>query len=268
MDPRILDTIESITKDLSVDEIEAVVRRLEERIGIGSGESSNRGSGEVGVPKLVNDSFPGPVTIFDVGANKGQYLTLLLDELGHRPDVTIHCFEPSATTYSVLLETAQGHPSVIANNFALGAKSGEATLFMNVPGSGLASLTARRLEHFGIDHSLFSETVIIRTIDDYCAEHGISEIHLLKIDVEGHELDVLKGAQRMLAEKRTHLIQFEFGGCNIDTRTYFQDYYYLFQEKGYDLYRLLPEGTLHRIGAYREEFEKFRTANYLAARSE
>ncbi|WP_445778772.1 hypothetical protein [Shewanella sp.] len=45
---------------------------------------------------------------------------------------------------------------------------------------------------------------------------------MIKIDIEGHELSVLKvfGA----AIEATKVIQFEFGDCNIDTRTYFQDF--------------------------------------------
>lgn len=267
MNQRILDVIAACANGLSVEEIESVIRGLEERIGIGSGASQAHVSGEYAIPRLVGDSFAGPLTIFDVGANRGQYLSLLLEVFGAREAFSIHCFEPSATTFALLLETAKGHPAVVANNCALAAKPGEATLYMNFPASGLASLTARRLDHFGLDHSLFSENVAIQTLDEYCETSGISEIHLLKIDVEGHELDVLKGASRMLAAKSIHLIQFEFGGANIDTRTYFQDYFYLLSEIGYDIYRILPDGTLYRIATYSEELEKFRTANYLAAKS-
>ena len=63
-------------------------------------------------------------------------------------------------------------------------------------GSGLASLTKRKLDHFNIDFSK-EEKVDIDTIDNYCAENSIDHIHLLKIDIEGHELDVLSGSKRM-----------------------------------------------------------------------
>ena len=49
-------------------------------------------------------------------------------------------------------------------------------------------------------------------------------IDFFKIDVEGHEMDVLKGIGDKISNIK--LIQFEFGGCNIDTRCFFQDFWY------------------------------------------
>ena len=83
----------------------------------------------------------------------------------------------------------------------------------------------------------------------------------IKIDVEGHELDVLRGAQKIVA--KTKLIQFEFGGCNIDTRTFFQDFYYFFKQADFKLFRITPKG-LFQIKEYLEEDEYFATTNYLA----
>ena len=50
-------------------------------------------------------------------------------------------------------------------------------------------------------------------------------IDLLKLDVEGNELLALKGLSDSI--EYIKIIQFEFGGSNIDSRTYFQDFYYL-----------------------------------------
>jgi FkbM family methyltransferase len=59
----------------------------------------------------------------------------------------------------------------------------------------LASLYDRQLDYFGIDYSK-SETVKLSTLDDYCEKNSIDRIDFLKMDVEGHELKVLKGAER------------------------------------------------------------------------
>jgi hypothetical protein len=90
-------------------------------------------------------------------------------------------------------------------------------------GSGLASLTKRRLAHFGVEMDL-SEKVKISTIDDHCSDRGIAHIDLLKLDVEGHELDVLNGGSEMFRKSAIHRITFEFVCCNIATRTFFQDF--------------------------------------------
>jgi hypothetical protein len=83
----------------------------------------------------------------------------------------------------------------------------------------------------------------------------------VKIDVEGHELDVLKGFGDLLSQIR--LVQFEFGGCNIDTRTFFQDFWNLFSQAGFALYRLSPLGPI-AIKNYAEDLESFVCTNYIA----
>ena len=60
-------------------------------------------------------------------------------------------------------------------------------------------------------------------------------------------------------------IQFEFGGCNIDTKTYFQDFWYFFKERDFDLYRISPLGLI-RILEYKESDEFFTATNYIAKR--
>ena len=108
------------------------------------------------------------------------------------------------------------------------------------------------------------EEIVVKTLDSFCADNDIHQIHLLKLDVEGHELAALKGATRFLQAGRIDFIQFEFGGCNIDARTFFQDYYYLLTDQ-YRLYRVLIDG-LHELTGYREADEIFITTNFLAAR--
>lgn len=68
----------------------------------------------------------------------------------------------------------------------------------------------------------------------------------------------------MLAEKRIRAVQFEFGGTNIDTRTFFKDFFSLFTELGYAIHIIRPGGRLYRLARYREFYEQFRTTNYIA----
>jgi hypothetical protein len=84
------------------------------------------------------------------------------------------------------------------------------------------------------------------------------------MDVEGNELNILNGAKRMIENDSIDFIQFEFGGCNIDSRTFFQDFFYLLKER-YRIYRILKNG-LYPIDSYSEKYEIFITTNYLAQR--
>ena len=132
-------------------------------------------------------------------------------------------------------------------------------MFSDREKSGLASLYQRQLDYFGIDFSK-KETVILSTIDNYCNENKIDRIDLLKLDVEGHELKILKGASQMLAKNKISNIQVEFGGCNLDSRTYFRDFWNLLHEKFHIFYIL--RDSLLEIERYQETLEIFTTTNF------
>ena len=232
-------------------------------MGIGSGTHTDS-SGEVGVLHRLAQYGNPPYVIFDVGANKGQFLGLVKSET-NTALTEIHCFEPAMAAYAALQKSFAGNRGVHLNNLGLGEVQGRTKLYYDKPGSGLASLTKRRLDHFGISHSS-EENVSIDTIDDYCATKKIKEITLLKIDVEGHELDVLRGARRMFSNNAIAAVVFEFGGCNIDTRTYMQDYWYFFKKAKMKLFRVTPGGYLLPIHAYSEVMEQMVTTNFIATR--
>ncbi|MDE5603588.1 MAG: FkbM family methyltransferase, partial [Helicobacter sp.] len=132
------------------------------------------------------------------------------------------------------------------NNFGLGRTNEERILYYNQKGSGLASLTKRDLEFRNIPFEE-SEKVQIFTLDTYCKQKSIEHISLLKIDVEGHELDVFAGAKEMFAKRAIDIVTFEFGGCNIDTRTFFKDFWFFFERENMALYRFLPNKKLLRL---------------------
>ncbi len=231
--------------------------------GIGAGADVG-GSGERAVLDRMAMKHKNRYCVFDVGANKGQFASEVLSVLGAQ-SVDLHCFEPSPSTFQILAGTLQHYPAVRLNNEALGKEMGRAELYSNEVGSGLASLTRRRLDHFGIDFSR-TEDVTVNSVDAYCSTHGIEHIDLLKIDVEGHELDVLQGAEAMFKAGAIDSVTFEFGGCNIDTRTFFQDFFYFFSAQGMTIFRITPSGYLMRLEKYAEIFEQFRTTNYVAVK--
>lgn len=244
--------------------LEWLISRLQLLIGIGLGGSTAL-SGEKAILKELrrrHERTGEPLCIFDVGANKGKFLELIEKSLQEIP-VHVHAFEPSRRMYDILCANADGYRNVTFNNKGLGNQKGDLELYSNEEGSGLASLYKRRLDHYGIDLK-YSETVTIDTLDNYCLEHDIRKVDLLKLDVEGHELDVLKGGVDMFARKKIAMVSFEFGGCNIDSRTYFQDFFYFFKENGMkSIYRITPSCHLMPIQQYDEIHEQFRTTNFI-----
>lgn len=248
-----------------------VQRRLAKRVrfaqhlmGIGSGDQPES-SGERRLFEAVCRRSSGPWIVMDVGANHGQFMKMALREMPTAA-TQIHCFEPGARAFEELRRNADGDPRVRLNRVALGSAPGTATLHYEEQGSGLASLTRRDLEHFGIHFGL-SEPVEVTTVDAYCDLNGIDRIHLLKLDVEGHELEVLHGARRMLGAGGVDALTFEFGGCNIDTRTFFRDFWKLLGAHGMTIHRITPSGFWSVIDRYEEAHEQFRTTNFVALRS-
>ncbi len=202
--------------------------------------------------------------MFDIGANKGAYTRELLKQVGNSID-RIYCFEPSKELVQSFLSFIDAR--VVVVNSALGSTKGTFPLYASDSDSGLGSLTKRRLDHFGIEMTKKQEVEVI-TLDEFAATNEVDHIDFLKLDVEGHELDVLAGAERLLSDRKIGCIQFEFGGCNIDTRTFFQDYWYLLVEgHGFHMYRISPLGAIH-VNKYREMDELFITTNYIAVNQE
>lgn len=205
---------------------------------------------------------PSPV-LFDVGANKGEF-TRRVTEVWKGKEFQLYAFEPSPGTYDLLLKNLlPKEPHVHLVNLGMGEKPGKVDLFFDREGSGLASVYLRDLSYHNINFS-GHETIELTTLDLFCEQKGIAAIDFLKLDVEGHEWAVLGGAKKMFDAGKVMIVQFEFGGCNIDSRTFFRDFYNFFK-KDFVLYRILSNG-LRPIEQYSEKLEVFQSANYLAIR--
>jgi FkbM family methyltransferase len=197
------------------------------------------------------------VTVFDVGANVGNYSLLLKKVFGNK--AKIYSFEPSKKTFEKLQANIGSADGINLYNFGFGDEIAKVNLFSDSNESGLASIYKRNLTHFKIDMNR-REEITIRTLDSFCKDNNIGRIHFLKLDVEGHEKKVLDGAQDMLKKGAIDFIQFEFGGCNIDSKTYFQDFYYLLKSN-YKVSRILKDG-LRQINEYKEEYDQFFGRNH------
>ncbi len=231
------------------------------QIQLGKGWGSATTSREAAaIAHFVKSKNLHEVVALDIGANLGNWSLILLEAV---PSAKIIAFEPSQEAFKRLSQRFASDKNVRCVNLALGKINSEAILFSNESASGWASLTKRRLEHFDIEFNL-TETVNVSTLDNWInrLEHRIVP-NILKMDVEGHELDVLQGAELTLSH--VEIIQFEFGGCNIDTRTFLQDFWYLLSERGFDLFRLTPRG-IKQITKYTENDEVFNTTNFVAVR--
>jgi FkbM family methyltransferase len=235
-----------------------LLKIIEQRAAIAQG----KGYGTSTVKKevnFINSLLKAPPRLaIDIGGNVGDYAHELRNI---NRTLEVHIFEPSHTNTEKLVRRFAGDSFTKIVPKAVSNITGSAVLYANVPGSGLGSMTKRNLQHFDIE---FEHSEVIDTIrfDDYWKSTLESrELDIVKMDVEGHELHVLEGFGD--AVRATKVIQFEFGGCNIDTRTYFQDFWYFFKQYAFEIFRIGPFG-LERIDQYREIDEHFLTTNYIA----
>ena len=226
----------------------------------GENNSDIQTNGEL---RIIQQVLPRSRTVLDVGANVGDWTALALSI---NPGLAIHCFEPSRFTYQKLL-ARKFPPTVICNNFGLSSSVKETKLHVFETGSPLNSLYPRAgLEDLGIKSQLQEEVIQLSTVDRYCREKNLSQIDFLKLDVEGHELEVFKGMTESLSHGQVRIIQFEYGGCNIDSGVLLKEIWQFFDAFGYAFYKIYPKG-IKRADLYSQSFENFQYQNWVIVKN-
>jgi hypothetical protein len=148
---------------------------------------------------------------------------------------------------------------------AASEQSGTAELISDQPGSPIASLHPRRDSYFQGSPATRREQVPVTTVDRLMEEYGLTTIDFMKIDTEGHDLAALVGAEQALRAHAVRALSFEFGSGQINSRTFFHDFWDLLHPIGYRLSRVCPGGRSIAVDAYYEDLEHFRgVSNYLA----
>lgn len=192
-----------------------------------------------------------PFTALDIGANEGDYARALLKRI---PQATIYAFEPHPRTFERLSQASAG---LKAFNFGFGEEAGSVAIYdyADRGGSAHASLYAEVIESIHGGTAVATEIQLER-LDAFVGKHGLSLIHLLKIDTEGNELKILRGAEKTLREGRVEVIHFEFNEMNVVSRSFFRDFWELLSQD-YRFYRMLPDGLValeEYVAIYHELF--------------
>ena len=147
----------------------------------------------------------GAKVILDVGANAGIYS---LAALAIQPDATVHAFEPTPEIAARLRATAKlnGLDHLHVHEAAVLDKNGQAALkrFRGELGDNDGmNFISRDLGDSG------TERVQTVCVDQFCQDHSINHIDLMKLDIQGHEHSALKGAEQLIRSGHIGIIFLE-----------------------------------------------------------
>ena len=151
----------------------------------------------------------GQLVIIDAGANVGQSI---LDFRRSFSQPIIHAFEPGRDTFMELQRRTSGLAGLHLNNCGLGSEPGMLK-FVGNSQSEMSSFLEPSTDCWGTIQE--REEVVVRTLDEYCAEKSVSHIDILKSDTQGFDLEVIKGAKQLLLQNAIHLIFIEIILCDM-----------------------------------------------------
>lgn len=200
--------------------------------------------------------------VFDIGANIGEYSSMLLDKSKEiNLELQVHLFEPTQSCFKVITEKFIDNKNTVLNNFGVSNTNGEAQIFYDKEQSGLASLYQRNLDSYDLQMNQ-SEEIILRKMDEYIDEKNIKHIDFIKIDIEGHELKAFEGFGKYLNSDFVDYIQFEYGGANLDSHISLMEIYKFFEQRNFKIAKIMPNGLERR--SYSPFMDNFNYSNYVA----
>lgn len=152
--------------------------------------------------------------VVDGGAYRGSTVLRFREVF---PDASIHAFEPQQESFAALCERVGGLDRVYLHRIALSDGGGERTFFVNEAAytSSLLPARTRAMREVG------QRTVETRTLDSMMSASGSPVVDAIKLDLQGHELAALRGAERTLARCRALLVEVNFrhrydGACSFE----------------------------------------------------
>jgi len=174
---------------------------------------------------------PGSLVV-DVGSNIGVHTKLFSKLVGKFGEV--HSFEPDRLNFFRLQQNVGNSDNVTLNSSAVGEQTGVTNLFLSAD--------------LNVDHRTFdagdgrsSVEVPIVSLDNYFSSR--TKVNFIKIDVQGHELAVLKGARRVLKDNYEIQVLLEFWPYGMQQGAVTpSEIFDFFEEQGFDVYRVSKRG--------------------------
>lgn len=201
---------------------------------------------------------------FDVGANRGDWSLPLLDRCDALSfsGLVLYMFEPVPSTLDILRRKTGDRKNIRFEEMALSSSVGTASMQIVGPGGGTNSL------HEGVAQRDV-EIIQVRTstVHQYCLNHQIKRIDLMKCDTEGHDAEVIRGALPLLREGCIAVLQFEYNHRWIFARSYLKDVFEAVQGLPYKVGKICND-HIETYPCWHFELDRFFESNYVLIRED
>ena len=224
---------------------------------------------QTGEKKFIQSISKDLTICIDIGANVGKYTNLLLSETNSE----IISFEPLKEAYKELQKIEKEYPNRLrVFNYAIGEKNTNLELNFSDEKSEKATFSndIDKLSFFDHEKNKKVMTDIV-TLDSFLSDNSslinMSNIDLIKIDTEGFELEVIKGAKETIKNKLPKYIQLEFNWHQLfKNHSMYKFSQYL---NNYELFQILPFGEkLIKVDPTRPETNIFHLSNFVYIRKD
>lgn len=195
--------------------------------------------------------------LLDVGANEGDWSRIARAE---QPGTTVHAFEIVPSTVASLRARVAGDPGIVVHPHGLADVDGSVEVWVPLRSSRGASIVHSEV----LGREVTRVEAPIRRGIGVLDELGRPPVALLKVDVEGATLAVLRGLEPALADGTIEVVQFEWNEWTVEAGSTLRDHHLLLDGAGFAVGRLHPDGAV--FAPYRPAEERAAPGTYLAVR--
>ncbi|MGL5807618.1 MAG: FkbM family methyltransferase [Xenococcaceae cyanobacterium] len=197
---------------------------------------------------LATTIAPHVNSFIDVGANKGEWVEIVLPNLKKVGSGLL--YEPNSFAYAKLVDRFIHIEGLNIKNMALGENICEKIFYESRKASNLSSLVSKNYA------DVIEKIVEVTTLDSESQKHGLTKIDFLKIDTEGYDLNVLKGAQGLLSQQNIGVLQFEYNRNWLDAGSTLYNAIKFLESLKYKVFLLKSDGLYQfRYEWYGEYYE-------------
>jgi len=193
---------------------------------------------------------------FDIGANKGNWTGYILNTEKNGL-LELHLYEPGTVAFNISLNRFKGYSNIVVNNLALSDSIGTIDFYEQQDAGELSSAIEKWA--YGPISKIEVETT---TIDSELSRLQIDYLDYVKIDTEGFDLKVLKGAINSIMHNKIAFIQFEYNEAWSFTGATLMNAYEILEKNGYKIFLIKPKGLYHYDVKKYGEFYAF--SNFIA----